>query len=44
MNYPIFANELKNFPAFGAKEIKKLSGKVYFHRLDEWKRKDISGG
>ncbi len=39
MNYITFAKELKNFPAFSLKEIEKLSGKVYYHRLNEWQKK-----
>lgn len=39
MNYITFAKELKNFPAFSLKETEKLSGKVYYHRLNEWQKK-----
>ncbi|NUN10291.1 MAG: hypothetical protein HUU54_14045 [Ignavibacteriaceae bacterium] len=39
MNFITFARELNNFPAFSLKEINKLSGKVYYHRLAEWQKK-----
>jgi predicted transcriptional regulator of viral defense system len=39
MNFITFAKELKDFPAFSLKETEKLSGKVYYHRLNEWQKK-----
>lgn len=39
MNFITFHNELKDFPAFSTSDIKKLSGKVYHHRLVEWQKK-----
>ena len=39
MNYITFAKELKDYPAFNLKDISRLSGKVYYHRLDEWQKK-----
>lgn len=39
MNFLTFSRELKDFPAFSLKDIEKLSGKVYYHRLDEWQKK-----
>ncbi len=39
MNYFTFSKELKEFPVFSLNDIRKLSGKVYPHRMAEWQTK-----
>lgn len=41
MNFVSFRSQLKDFPFFSIKDVRKLKEKVYHHRLVEWQKKGL---